>query len=149
MEIIWQKQPLSKAADEIYEIYKRAFVRDFDAKVDSVQAVINYLQKSECWLGYLDDKPICYFASQQDEDGRVELRTLGLLPDYQGKGIGDTILEKFLSEVRGKPTHLIVHPRNISAIILYLKKGWIVNGYETDFYGDGQPRILLERQPSN
>jgi ribosomal protein S18 acetylase RimI-like enzyme len=44
-----------------------------------------------------------------------------------------------------KPVHLVVHPKNVGALLLYLKCGFEMYGWDENYYGDGQPRLLVKR----
>lgn len=108
--------------------------------------VEDYLKDSEIYLGYEKQKPVCYFAFKQGKNNRVELVTTGVLPDYQGQGIGKQIIAKLLELNKGKTLHLVTHPRNIAALVLHLKSGFVINGWKENYFGDGEPRLLMQRQ---
>jgi len=62
----------------------------------------------------------------------------------RGRGIGRQLLTQFLSQLPSSVTHvhLTVAPEN-SAKQLYLALGFVQTGYESDYFGDDEPRLLL------
>jgi GNAT superfamily N-acetyltransferase len=46
----------------------------------------------ETWIGYLQGTPAGYFELEREPGDRVELAIFGLLPGFQGRGIGGALL---------------------------------------------------------
>lgn len=70
----------------------------------------------------------------------------GLLvdPRFQGKGIARKAMEIILEELKKiKRIDLVTHPHNIPAIMLYLSLGFIIESWKDNYFGDGEPRILM------
>ncbi len=77
---------------------------------------------------------------------RVILTGIVVIPDYQKKGVATDAVKKILSEIENiKKIELVTHPKNIPAIKLYTRFGFRIVGRKENFFGDGQPRLLLER----
>ena len=60
------------------------------------------------------------------EDGQIELDDLYILPEYRGRGIGTSVLERCISETQ-TPLFLYVFKRNQGAIRLYRRMGFYVS----------------------
>jgi ribosomal protein S18 acetylase RimI-like enzyme len=57
------------------------------------------------------------------------------------------LIRALLDEVGDKkPFELVTHPENTSAIITYLKSGFKIKAWKDNYFGDGQPRILLVKE---
>ena len=54
-------------------------------------------------------------------------------------------MKKLLELVKGNQVYMITHPKNIAAIILYLKNGFEIASWKENCYGDGEPRLILQR----
>ncbi|WP_299822232.1 GNAT family N-acetyltransferase [uncultured Pontibacter sp.] len=72
--------------------------------------------------------------------------SLGVLPEYRGKGIGEALMHTLMNDVKGRganAVYLTVHPENASAIKLYGKLGFRTEFTDPDYYLDGSPRLVM------
>jgi ribosomal-protein-alanine N-acetyltransferase len=141
--MVIKKVNLKEIGEDLFYIDNAAFNRDFDLKAKSVKEEVDYLQNSEIYVAYEGVKTIGFIA-YEDKHNSVEIISLAVIPEYQRKGIGKLLLNQVLSKLEKRKIHLITHPRNTPAIILYLKLGFEIYGLKKDYYGDGQPRLLLK-----
>ncbi len=141
--MIIKKVNLKKVGKDLFYIDNAAFTRDFDLKARSVKEEVDYLQNSEIYVAYEGAKTIGFIAYEDKRDS-VEIISLAVVPEYQKKGIGKLLLTHILGILKKRKTHLVTHPRNTPAIILYLKLGFEIYGLKENYYGDGQPRLLLK-----
>jgi ribosomal protein S18 acetylase RimI-like enzyme len=78
---------------------------------------------------------------------KVYLSGLVIKPEFQGKGIArgalEIVLEKFKTV---KQIYLVTHPENTKAIKLYESLGFMVGEKIENYFGDGEPRIVLTKQ---
>ncbi len=84
---------------------------------------------------------ICY-----EKKGESHVRISGLVvePHFQGQGIGRAAIEKVLEELKDtKHIDLDVHPENTKALKLYESLGFVAKSRKENFYGDGEPRLIL------
>lgn len=144
MNITIEKVKLEDFAPTIFKIVKQSFSRDFDPPTESVQEVLDYLEGCEVYGVFDEKQAVGYFGFKLHEDDKVELKSIALLPEYQGKGIGKRMMERVQSDVGQKIIWLVVHPENVGAIASYMKSGFIPSGWKDDFFGDGQPRLVME-----
>ncbi len=140
--MIIKKADLKKAGEDLFHIDNAAFNRDFDLKARSVKEEVDYLQNSEVYVAYEGAKNIGFIAYENKKDS-AEIISLAVIPEYQKKGIGKLLLDHVLSALKNRKIDLVTHPRNTPAIILYLKLGFEIYGLKENYYGDGQPRLLL------
>lgn len=83
---------------------------------------------------------------RREEKGVWCVSGLVLDPRFHGRGIGRAAMEFVLEKLKKAPAvRLVTHPRNTPAIMLYLSFGFTIRAWKNDYYGDGEPRILLER----
>jgi len=65
---------------------------------------------------------------------------------FQGQGIGRAAFAKILHKLNSvKKIDLVTHPHNTPAIMLYLSFGFMIEAWKDNYFGDGQPRIVLRR----
>lgn len=70
----------------------------------------------------------------------------GLVVDFhlQGQGIGREAMVQILKELKDiKRIDLVTHPDNVAAVTLYQSLGFIIESRKENYYGDGEPRLVL------
>lgn len=127
----------------LFRMDVQAFCRSFDYPSRSVEMTLDYLKDCEVFLAYKNGTPIGLFAYKKDA-GAVEVKQIIVLPEYQGKGFGKVLVAKLLETVKDDKVWLVTHPKNSRAIVLYLKSGFTIKDWKNDYYGDGEPRIILQ-----
>jgi ribosomal-protein-alanine N-acetyltransferase len=140
MEI--RKESLASNEKLFFEMDNKAFTRPFDLPARSVEEERQYLEKSDIYLLYESENPIGFFAIENQGE-KVEVKTVVVLPEYQNRGYGKILLDKIKELTKPKLIELVTHPKNTNAIVVYLKSGFEIYGWKDDYYGDGQPRVLL------
>jgi ribosomal protein S18 acetylase RimI-like enzyme len=137
-----EKQELGEAAKMLLDLEKRILVEKYHNPFQNTGQVIEFYKESEIYFSYLGNTPVGFMACQRT--GEVsELLGLGVLPKYQRQGIGKKMLFFFMEREKKRDLTLVVHPYNAKALIMYLNTGWRITGYRENYYGDGQPRVVL------
>ena len=81
---------------------------------------------------------------EKKNNKNVYIGGLAINPHFQGQGIARKtmmiVLEKFKDMRR---IDLVTHPNNIRAINLYQSLGFITESRKENYYGDGEPRIIM------
>lgn len=134
-----------KVGQSLLKIDNQALCRDFDLPSKNVKQLVSWLKGCKTYVVYDEEQPTGCFAYRVS-NGVVTVETMAVIPQYQRKGVGRKMMNKLLKLVKGKKVRLVTHPKNAPAIILYLKFGFQIYGWKNDYYGDGQPRLLLELQ---
>lgn len=141
--IFIKKAKIEEIGEDLFYIDNVAFNRDFDLKARSVKEEVDYLKNSEIYVAYEGEKNIGFIA-YEDKQRSVEIMSLAVIPEYQKKGIGKLLINEVLDKLKTRKILLVTHPKNTPAIILYLKVGFEIYGFKENYYGDGQPRLLLK-----
>ena len=145
MSISIQTVELEVVAPSILSIVNAAFSRDFDPPTERVDQVTSYLDKCEVYGVFDGTQLVGYFGFHKHSNSEVELKSIAVHPSYQGKGLAKKMMKKMFEEVGEASVWLVVHPKNVSAIQTYLKTGFIPSGWREDFFGDGEPRLVMEK----
>jgi ribosomal protein S18 acetylase RimI-like enzyme len=140
MKII--KANLISHAQLFYDMDVKTFTRDFDYPARNVADESEYLANSEIYLAYVSEVPIGFIAYEA-QPNQIEIKTVVVLPKYQGKGYGKKMIIYLINLVKSQTIFLVTHPFNTPALIAYLKSGFKIQGWQDNYYGDGQPRLLL------
>ena len=78
-------------------------------------------------IALLDGVPVGYLSWQREDDGRVKISKLYVLPQHQRRGLGRRMLEHICARARtagSSAVWLQVNKRNERAIAAYLKAGF-------------------------
>lgn len=110
-----------------------------------------YLKKSIAYLVLLDGKPIGTISYELKDADHAYIDSMTMRPEYQGKGYATKAFEWLLDHIRREGIQkidLVTHPHNRNALQIYLKHGFVIEGWIDNYFGDGEPRIklVLEKQ---
>ena len=78
-------------------------------------------------IAELDGEPIGYLSWQREDDGRVKISKLYVLPPHQRRGLGWQMIEHICEQARALGAHSVwmqVNKRNERAIGAYLRAGF-------------------------
>ena len=75
---------------------------------------------------------------------------LVVMPEFQGKGIAREAMKILLKKLKSfKRIDLVTHPENEIAVNLYKSLGFATKKVIENYFGDGEPRLLLVFTKSN
>ncbi len=108
------------------------------------KSVLGEMAKGPVYMVKRGEDTVGTVSYEIKEDGSVYLSGLAVDPEYQGQGIGRDAIEKVLSEVSDAPkVWLVTHPENAKAVSLYESLGFKITDKKDNYFGDGEPRIVL------
>ena len=94
----------------------------------SVEEIRRQLAAGVPWeIAELDGDPVGYLSWQREDDGRVKISKLYVLPQHQRRGLGRRMLDHIFACARAlgaRAVWLQVNKRNERAIGAYLKAGF-------------------------
>ncbi len=77
----------------------------------------------------------------------ADISGLVISPEFQGMGIGRETIRLILEELKGvKTIELATHPENEVALKLYLSFGFTIKSRKENYFGDGEPRIIMVKK---
>lgn len=138
---------LRKATEADIETYiaidKKLGSRTYSSITDP-DDVREEMHKGPVYIIEKDGEPAGMISYEVRPDGTVYLSGLGVDPAYQSQGIGREALKYVLEEVAHAPkVELLTHPDNSAAIKLYESFGFKITGRKENYFGDGEPRVVL------
>jgi ribosomal protein S18 acetylase RimI-like enzyme len=74
------------------------------------------------------------------------IATIGVLPDYRGRGIGRMLLEACEALIQEPRVRLCVRASNQIAIQLYLNSAYQRAGVWPNYYQDGEDALVMEKK---
>lgn len=141
---IIEKQ-LDEVADLIFRMDLAIFtIPRIHLAAKTVQDIYDFAKGCKIFLAYENNKPIGYIIYFIDQ--KIEIRGFGVLSEYQGRGIGTTLIQFVLGKFPKNTIYLVTHPENAQALHVYQKLGFTITGRKENYYGDGEPRVILEKK---
>ncbi len=117
-----------------------SFVTEKEVRDSFRKSNVFFIKSGEELIGTVSFDP--------EKDGTVYLANLAILPEHKGKGLGTEAMDLLMEKVEDlgfKKATLRVHPKNTPALLIYLKSGFEIVRWEENSYGDGEPRLFLEK----
>lgn len=91
----------------------------------------------------ISEKAVGSIAYAEKEPGHVYISGVIVSPEYQGRGIARSAIQQILDAYSNAyRIDLVTHPDN-PALKLYESLGFKVEERKEDYFGDGQPRLVL------
>jgi len=78
-------------------------------------------------------------------DGAGWVVTLGVLPEYRRKGVGQALLRQCEEWLNSKRIRLCVRKSNLPALKLYQQEGYVVYTTWPNYYQGGEDALVLEK----
>jgi ribosomal-protein-alanine N-acetyltransferase len=102
------------------------------------------LKKDIIYLIKSDADIIGSLSYEKKNDNHVYISGLVIKPAFQGKGFGRQVLVELLEQIKHiQRIDLVTHPDNQVALSMYRSLGFIVESRKENYYGDGEPRLVL------
>lgn len=87
---------------------------------------------------------IAYEIKNKNE---AHISGLVIRPEFQKKGLAKEAMLELLQELAGyQKIDLVTHPDNVGAVKLYESLGFVEVDRQENFFGDGQPRIIMVKK---
>ncbi len=78
------------------------------------------------------------------DPNHVYISGLAIDPRFHNQGIARQALNLILEELKDiKQIDLVTHPDNLPALHLYQSLGFVIESRVENYYGDGEPRLIL------
>jgi ribosomal protein S18 acetylase RimI-like enzyme len=133
---------------EVAEFEKEAECRIFHAYTTE-EDVTKMIRSDHVFFAVLDSEKIGVIAYHENPDSN-HITDFIVAKKLQGKGLGLQILKNLIEKLgEDKQFDLVTHPENSAAIITYLKAGFLIKDLKENFFGDGEPRIVLEKEKND
>lgn len=142
-DITFQKATIDDV-DIFLELEKKVSHSKTYSGIFDKKEAIEEIENNEVYLIKKGDAIIGSTEYQMQGPSHAYMSGLVIHPDYQGQGIARKAIEFKLAKLKDiKRIDLVTHPHNSKIIRMYLSYGFIIESWKDNYYGDGEPRIVL------
>ena len=107
------------------------------------------LQTNKVYLIEKNNVVVGNLSYERKSSDHVYISGLMVIPEFQGQGVAREVLTRLLKELKDvKRVDLVTHPDNQKALQLYQSLGFIVESRKENYFGDGEPRLILANKKS-
>ncbi len=93
-----------------------------------------------------DDQMIGFIAGDPRPSQSVDwIATIGVLPEYRGRGIGRALLRACEAQLKQPRIRLCVRISNLAAIQLYKEEGYLALDTWKEYYNDKESALVMEK----
>jgi ribosomal protein S18 acetylase RimI-like enzyme len=101
-----------------------------------------YFSKSVIYKVLFSNRLVGYCAYELNDD-EAEITALLVLKEFRNKGVGKIMMNKMLDDLKSiKKIKVITSPKNIFALRIYQKNGFVIKE-RIENYWKGEPRLIL------
>ena len=114
--------------------------------IDGPEKALREIAENTLLLLRSGDETVGCVAYRIRPDRSVYISNVIVAPSVRGRGYARSALSHVLEMTRGAPRiDLVTHPENEPALRLYQSLGFVVESYKDNYFGDGEPRLVLAR----
>lgn len=144
-EIILKKATL-KDWQEIAALERVASSKTYSARFEEDEAK-DFIKDEFVFLIKKGDDIVGLVAYEEIKRGGVHINGLVITPQFRRKGFAREAMTLALKKMtKYSRIELVVHPHNNPAISLYLSLGFIIESWQDNYFGDGEPRLMLAKK---
>lgn len=130
--------------NKFLEIERSVIGANIYSGIDNQEEAKEEIENNEVYFIKIADKIIGSTEYQIKGSDEAYLSGLVILPEFQGKGIARKAIEFRLEKIKSrKRVWVVTHPENKKIIRLYESLGFKVESRKENYYGDGEPRLVL------
>jgi ribosomal protein S18 acetylase RimI-like enzyme len=128
---------------------------------ETIEAINKYVFDSEIYVLEQDNKVIAEYAFLQLNDSEVEIKNIAVISEFQGQGIGKSLLKDAAARAKARgfkiiivgtgdaSTKLLCFYQKNGFVVFNIRKGFFVNNYPEPIYDHGKQlkdMILLKKE---
>ena len=110
----------------------------------SKKEALQEFSENEVYLIYKDGELVGSTEFEMKSPDHAYLAGVVIHPDFQGQGIAREAALFRLKKLKGvKRVDVVTHPKNFKIINLYQSLGFKIEKRIENYFGDGEPRVIL------
>ena len=138
-----------KHAETFIALQERSTDLKLYGPVGGLQEALREITENILYLLRLHDEVVGSAAYRVRPDASVYISNVVVDPRHRRRGLARAALSYILEmNKNARRVDLVTHPENDHALRLYLTLGFKVESRRENFFGDGEPRLVLARGPT-
>lgn len=130
--------------DKFLEIEKSAALLKTYSAITEKNEAKKEIENNFVYLIKIGDEVVGSTMYEMKNKDCAYLSGLIVSPRFRRRGIARQAIIYRLNELKNiKRIEVLTHPHNSTIIKLYLSFGFIIESWKDNYYGDGEPRIML------
>lgn len=130
----------------VADIEKEAQSKTYSALIDEAE-LKNFINNEFVFLIKRQNVILGLIAYKIVKKNVVYLDGLVVRKKFRRKGIAKQTVTIILKKISKYPRiELLVHPSNNPALCLYLPLGFFIESWKDNYFGDGEPRLMLVKK---
>jgi len=143
------EQATENQADMLVEFEQTIAVPKLYSKPLDLPGAIKEIQENIYYFIKHDGVLVGTAAYCKREDGSCYISNMAVGPAYRGQGIARAALELLMDKcANSHRIDLVTHPENFRSIPLYESFGFVIESRIENYYGDGEPRVVMAKGKS-
>lgn len=146
MNTISLKRATIKNWREVSKIEKAANSKTYAARIKE-EEIKNYIKNDFVFLVKNNNTTAGLVSFEIIKKRTAHCNGLVVLPKFRRRGFGNQAMSLVLKKMIKYPkVELAVHPHNNPAIALYLSLGFTIQSWQNNYFGDGEPRLIMVKK---
>lgn len=133
-----------KDVEEFLTLERKVSVPKIYNPIQTADEALEEIQDNELFFIKKGSVVVGTIAYQKKPDGTTYISNMSVVPEYRGQGIAREAMQMILEVLGTTPkVWLVTHPENEKALNLYTSLGFVAEKQIENYYGDGEPRLVL------
>lgn len=138
------RKATSEDVDAYLELEKTAIGQKTYSGIKDKDEALQEFKENEVYLIYKDGKLVGSTEFEMKSPDHAYMSGVVIHPDFQGQGIAREATLFRLNKLNGvKRIDVVTHPENFKIIDLYESLGFKIEKRIENYFGDGEPRVML------
>lgn len=134
--------------EEFFALDNKVAVPRMYTPNETIEEALKEIEENELFFIKKGTQSVGMIGYQRKPDGSIYISNMAVLPEYRGQHIARKAMAMILEMIGSVPRiWLVVHPENV-ALKLYTSLGFVVEERVENYFGDGEPRLVLAK-PGN
>jgi ribosomal-protein-alanine N-acetyltransferase len=139
----------SSDVKELLEIEKTTIGQKTYSGYYTEEEIAKYIESDIVYLIKNNNEIAGSISYEIKDKNHAYISGLVIKPEFQKMGLAKKAAAELLEELKDyQKVDLAVHPKNSNAVSLYKSLGFVGIETKENFYGDGEPRLMMEFEKS-
>jgi len=146
MDSVTLKRATSDDKQEVADIEKKTSSEIYHARI-SEKEINDFFENNVIYLIKNGDVCVGFTSYENISEKSVHIDGLVIKEEYRRHGYAKQAMAILFDKLSDcSRIELVTHPHNNNALCLYLSIGFYIESWQDNYFGDGQPRLMLVKK---